>query len=193
MKSVMVVCVALALAGCSGPTTANKAAPSGDSSGSAAAGVGDAPATPAATAASTPSAAPSPVLPDGRSPVYLTGLDATKNTVTFDLIEFLTGEAAKAEWKKQHPDQPDGPDNDYMIINNNTKLRTLPAAAGATCVVLATLGGTDTKTITFAALPAFLEKQNEGITIDAHHLSVLPFWLTVRRGSVVKLEEQFLP
>ncbi|WP_433361002.1 hypothetical protein ACQPZX_27695 [Actinoplanes sp. CA-142083] len=188
MKRILVVCVALGLAlgGCSGSTKAGgTAAPAG--SASATAGAGDAPGTPAT------SAAPSPVLPDGRSPVYLTGLDTAKNTVTFDLIEFLTGDAAKAEWKKEHPDQPDGPDNDYMIINNNKKLRTLPVAADAKCVVLATLGGTDTKTIKFAALPAFLEKHHEGITLDAPHISVLPFWLTVQRGSVIKLEEQFLP
>lgn len=185
MKWAMVVCVALALGGCSEPAARdNAAAPSGST---AAAGAGDAPATTAATAT------PAPVLPDGRSPVYLTGLDKVKNTVTFDLIEFLTGEAAKAEWKKQHPEQPDGPDNDYMIINNNTKLRTLPVGAGAKCVVLATLGGTDTKTITFAALPAFLEKQHDGIELDAPQIAVLPFWLTVQNGSVVKFEEQFLP
>jgi hypothetical protein len=80
-----------------------------------------------------------------------------------------------------------------MIINNNKKLRTLPVAAGAKCVALATLGGTDTKTVTFAALPALLKKQNDGITLDAPQIAVLPFWLTVKNGEVVKLEEQFLP
>lgn len=80
-----------------------------------------------------------PALPDGRSAAYLTGLDTTSNTVTFDLIEFLTGEAARAEWKEEHPENPDGPDNDYMIVNNNKKLRTLPVAADAHCVVLSML------------------------------------------------------
>src|SRR5689334_2300856 len=112
MKWLMAVCVILALGGCSGSTTAKggTAAPIGGNSGTAAAGAGDAPAT---TAATTPSAAASAVLPDGRSPVYLTGLVTGKSTVTFDLIQFLTGDAAKTEWKKQHPEQPDGPDNDY--------------------------------------------------------------------------------
>jgi hypothetical protein len=133
------------------------------------------------------------VLPDGRSAVYLTKLGATGNTVTFDLIEFLTGDAAKAEWKKEHPENPDGPDDDYLIVNNNTKLRTLPVAADAKCVVLATLGGTDTKTIAFDALPAFLAQQNKEIKLTPPHIAALPFWLTVRHGSVTKLEEQFLP
>jgi hypothetical protein len=139
------------------------------------------------------SAPAAPVLADGRSAVYLTGLDTTKRTTTFDLIEFLTGAAAKTEWKKEHPDQPDGPDNDYMIINNNKKLRTLPVDPKAKVVVLATLGGTDTKTVTFAALPAFLKKRNKVITATPPQISVLPFWLTVKHGIVTGFEEQFLP
>src|ERR1044071_6663030 len=108
--------VAVALAGCG-------KSPKSDDKG-ASAGIGAAPRTTSTAAASTPSPSPAPVLPDGRSAVYLTGVNATKNTVSFDLIEFLTGDAAKAEWKKRHPDSPDGPDNDYMIVNNNKKLRT---------------------------------------------------------------------
>ena len=101
-------------------------------------GAGAAPSSSAAATSALPSPSAAPVLPDGRSPVYLTGVNATKNTVSFDLIEFLTGDAAKAEWKKEHPDEPNGPDNDYMIINKNKKLRTLPVAADAKCVVLST-------------------------------------------------------
>src|SRR5262245_65549353 len=57
-----------------------------------------------AEATGEPSPGASPVLADGRSAAYLTGLDTTHNTVTFDLIEFLTGDAAKAQWKKEHPE-----------------------------------------------------------------------------------------
>ncbi|MCU7726956.1 hypothetical protein ODJ79_24785 [Actinoplanes sp. KI2] len=166
--------------------TATSASAPADAGASAEAGAGAAPVK-SATATATP------VLPDGRSAVYLTGLDVAGKTTTFDLIEFLTGAAAKAEWKKEHPDQPDGPDNDYMIVNNNKKLRTLPVDPATKCVVLATLGGTDTKTITFAALPAFLKKRNEGFTITPPQISMLPFWLTVKNGKVTHFEEQFLP
>jgi hypothetical protein len=148
--------------------------------------------TPPATTGG-PSADASPVLADGRSAVYLTGLDTTRNTVTFDLIEFLTGDAAKAEWKKEHPENPDGPEDDYMIVNNYNTLRTLPVAADVQCVVLSTLGGTDTKTISFAAFPAFLKQQSQGMTLTPPDLAVLPFWLTVQHGTVIGFEEQFLP
>jgi len=180
------------MAACGGSKTpSGSAATSAPATAGANAGVGAAPVTSGpATTTSQPAA---PVLADGRSAVYLTGLDTAAKTTTFDLIEFLTGNAAKAEWKKEHPEQPDGPDNDYMIVNNNKKLRTLPVDPKAKCVVLATLGGTDTKTITFAALPAFLKKRNKGFTVAPPQISMLPFWLTVKRGTVTGFEEQFLP
>lgn len=175
----------LALAGC----TESAKNPETPTPPSAAAGMGSGP---SATAA-RPSAAASPVLADGRSAVYLTGLDTTRKTVTFDLIEFLTGDAAEAEWKKQHPDSTEGPDNGYLIVNNNTKLRTLPVAGTAKIRVLGTLGSTDLKSIGFAALPAFLKKQTKGLELTPPHITALPFWLTVRDGQVTEFEEQFLP
>ena len=189
--------LALALggtAGCGGSATTGDAAPgrSASTGTGAISGAAAATTTPAATTGG-PSANASPVLADGRSAVYLTGLDTTRNTVTFDLIEFLTGDAAKAEWKKDHPENPDGPDNDYMIVNKNKMLRTLPVTADVQCVVLSTLGGTDTKTISFAALPAFLKQQNKGMTLTPPAIAVLPFWLTVQHGTVIRFEEQFLP
>ena len=192
--------LALALAAA---VACGRSAPAGDAategsatgpspSGTAATATGGLFSSPAPTAG-RPSPSAAPVLPDGRSPAYLTGLDTTQNTVTFDLVEFLTGDAAKAEWKKEHPEDPDGPDNDYLIVNNNKKLRTLPVAADARCVVLSALGGTDTKTISFAALPAFLDQQNAGMNPTPPHIAVRPFWLTVRRGTVTGFEEQYLP
>jgi hypothetical protein len=185
--------VGLAVSGaaaCSGSSESDKPA----KSSTASTGAGDAPAeTTAATKAAEPTVSASPVLADGRNAVYLTGLNTGAKTVTFDLIEFLTGDAAKAAWKKAHPENPDGPDNDYMIVNNNKKLRTLPVAAEAKCVCLSSLGTTDTKTVGFAALPAYLKEQRKDLTVSPGQIAVLPFWLTVKDGSVVKFEEQFLP
>ena len=153
------------------------------------------PSTAAATTtpARTPSVKPSPALADGRHPVFLTKIDTAGRAVSFDLIEFLTGEAAKKRWKKEHPENPEGPDNDYMIVNENPKVRTLPVAPDAECKVLPTLGSVDPETISFGELPAALKKQNKEASPEAPHISVLPFWLTVKNGSVVELEEQFLP
>ena len=176
----------------SGPAAATSAAAGAGATTSAPAGANAGTgAAPAKSGGATASA--TPVLADGRSAAYLTGLNTSKRTTTFDLIDFLTGDKAKAEWKKEHPEQPDGPDNDYLIVNNNKKLRTLPVDPKAKVLVLATLGSTDHKTITFAALPAFLKQRNKGLTVTPPQINVLPFWLTVKHGTVTGFEEQFLP
>jgi hypothetical protein len=153
-----------------------------------------APAASDAPAASAPaSASPTPVLPDGRSPVYLTTVDAGHRTLTFDLIEFLTGDAAKQAWKKANPgSSEDGPDDDYFIVNDNPKLRTLPVSATVAVSVLQNDGGSpDPTSISWAALPGYLTKVKPD-TSD-HQLSYNPFWLTVQNGQIVKIEEQFIP
>ena len=183
---------ALALAGCgsSAPRKETAERPAATSAVPA-----EAPsAAPAATTAPAATATKNTeILADGRHPVYLTGLDTGASTVTFDLIEFLTGKEAEARWKKQHPNGPDGPDNDYMIVNENSRQRTMPVAAGAKCTVLASLGGVDMTTVAFSGLPAFLKKQSEGMTVEKPNLALLPFWLTVEGGEVTRFEEQFLP
>lgn len=150
--------------------------------------------------AGSPTAAPPPpsasgpepaVLADGRHPVYLTGLDASKRRITFDLIQFLTGETAQKAWIKDHPEEPDGPPNDYLIVNENVKLRTLPVSSAVTVKVLNTDDLTaETTPIPFADFPAHLTKD---LDKTDKYLWVLPFWLTVMQGQVVLIEEQFLP
>jgi hypothetical protein len=149
---------------------------------------------PAGTDTATPSASASPILPDGRSPVYLTKIDVGNRTVTFDLIDFLTGDAAKKAWKKANPgSSEDGPPNDYFIVNDNPKLRTLPVADPVDCKVVdqQNMDGTANKTITFDGATAYF------ISIKPdqsdHRLSWDPFWITVVNGVVTKIEEQFLP
>jgi hypothetical protein len=186
--------VVLALAGAAGCTESPRTGDTATVPGAAAGmGAGPSATTPAAAATAAPSATASPVLADGRSAAYLTGLDTGGKTVTFDLIEFLTGDAAEAEWKKQHPGGPEGPDNGYLIVNNNKKLRTLPVAADAKVQVLATLGSPEQKAIGFAALPASLKEQTKGLPLTPPHITAMPFWLTVKDGTVTRFEEQFLP
>jgi len=151
--------------------------------------------TPASTTAAPPSSGASPassqfldeapvVLEDGRHPVFLTSVDVAGRKITFDLIVFLTGAEAKAEWAKTHPGEGDGPPNDYLIVNNNPKLRTLPVAAGVAVKVvdLEAPGGVGLVTIPFADL-------------NSHFASGfgLPFWITVAKGEITLIEEQFLP
>ena len=133
-----------------------------------------------------------PVLADGRHPVYLTGLDLAKRQVTFDLIQFLTGKAAKEAWVKAHPEEPDGPPNDYMIINDNPRLRTLPIDASVAVTVVDLSDGVKSVPVALADLPAWLAA-HEPVDAGEKRLSYNPWWLTVAQGKVTKIDEQFVP
>lgn len=162
----------------SGPATASAPTPAGTPSGEGALG--------------TPTAAP--ILGDGRHPVYLTNLDLSRRIVTFDLIQFLTGAEAAEIWAMAHPDEPTGPPNDYLIINDNRRLRALPIDDTARVTVVNTTdatGGIASVKITVEDLPAHLARQRPE-TMDGW-LSYTPYWLTVVNGQVTEVEEQFLP
>jgi hypothetical protein len=145
----------------------------------------------APTTSATPIPSASPVFADGRSAVYLTGIDVTHRTLTFDLIEFLTGDAAKKAWQKANPNSgQDGPDNDYFIVNDNPRLRTLPVAATASVNVLKNGGGSpESYAVSLANLPGYLAQAKP----DDRRLSYNPFWLTIRNGQIVRIDEQFVP
>ena len=93
---------------------------------------------PEAAAATTTTSTPAPVvtepaaeatdLEDGRHPAFITALDVDGGTVEVDVIQFLTGEEARAAYEQETGD-PGGPPNDYYIKNENARLRTLPLDA----------------------------------------------------------------
>jgi hypothetical protein len=133
------------------------------------------------------------VLEDGRHPAYLTELDLSAMTVTFDVIQFLTGEEAAAAYAEDMPEDPDpGPPNDYWIRNESTRLRTLPLAPDATVTVvrLGEASGAEGVPWTLDDLPDHLEEQ---ASVPDDRLSWSPFWLTVEDGVVIAVEEQYLP
>jgi hypothetical protein len=142
-------------------------------------------ASPTPTAAS-PSA--TPILEDGEHYAFLTSVKVgSTNTVTFDLIEFLTGDDAnKACVAHKAPECP--PPNDYFIVNDNPKLRTLPASPSVAVKVLASMGSTDLISISFGSIPSHFA----GVATSTQ-LSPLPFKLVVSGGAVVAMEEIFLP
>jgi hypothetical protein len=165
----------------------------------AAAGVGgcggseepSAPGAPTATTAAPATNAASPttsepvVLADGRHPVYLKTVDAARRTITFDLIQFFTGEAAIKAAAEDNKESP--PPNDYYIRNVNPRLRTLPVAADAPItvnVLAAQTTGSSTKdvSVTLEKLAGYFP--NPGTP---------PFWITVAQGQVTRIAQQYLP
>jgi hypothetical protein len=134
-----------------------------------------------------------PVIDDGRHPAYLVALDVGGRSVTVDVIQFLTGDAAIAAYEEDVPEDPDlGPPNDYWIRNVSSQLRTLPIASGATVAVvrLGEPSGAEPVPWTLEGLPAHLARDVE---LPAGRLAWNPYWLTVDDGEVVAIEEQYLP
>jgi hypothetical protein len=141
-------------------------------------------ATPPSTAA-TPTTSEPVVLADGRHPVYLKTVDPDQQTITFDLIQFFTGEAATKAAAEDGEESP--PPNDYYIRNVNSRLRTLPVRSDAPLtvnVLAAQSTGSSTKdvSVTLDELAGYFP--NSGTA---------PFWITVEQGQVTKIAQQFLP
>lgn len=148
------------------------------------------------TSTTAPAATTSPGsdldLDDGKHPVYITAIDVGAHTMTFDVIQFLTGQDAVDAYQAANPGDPEGPPNDYFILNENPKLRTAPVAATPTVMLvrLSEDSDADLDPGTFEELPAYLAASPPG---DGGALSAFPYWLTVTGGTVTAIEEQYLP
>jgi hypothetical protein len=150
-------------------------------------GAGGTAATTAAPAptVSVPTTSEPVVLADGRHPVYLKTVDPDRQTITFDLIQFFTGDAATKAAAEDGKESP--PPNDYYIRNVNPRLRTLPVAADAPItvnVLAAQSTGSATKdvSVTLAKLASYFPNSGKP-----------PFWITVEQGQVTRIAEQYLP
>lgn len=156
------------------------------------------------TAAPAPARAPAPVVPapgpsddgavlleDGRHAAMITGLDVEGRAVEVDVVQFLMGDEATAAYREDHPDDPTGsPDNDYYIVNDNPRLRTLPVVNDVVVTVVSTgTSANDPHTIAFEDLPGYFATY-EGA---GGQIWYNPFWLTVDDDRIVALDEQYTP
>jgi hypothetical protein len=144
------------------------------------------------TAASDGDTTTTPVLEDGRHPTYLVELDVPGREVTFDLIQFLTGDEAITAYREDTPEDPEGdPPNDYFIRNDNPRLRTLPIAGdvAVTVVRLGDASGAGSVPSSFEELRDHLDENPSA----EGRLAWNPYWLTVEGGEVVSIDEQYLP
>jgi hypothetical protein len=191
------VLVAIVVGGCFGRSGTGAEPPAGAGAGPE---TTQAPATttapPAGGTATTagPSGNPAPTtsgdsggdLADGRHPARILAVSDSKKTVRFDVIQFLTGDAANKAAAEDGEESP--PPNDYYIRNTNPKIRTLSIAPSVTVtvnVLAATETGSSTKDtrITLAKLAGFPRDRVDDAV----------FWLTVSHGKVTRIEEQYLP
>jgi hypothetical protein len=63
--------------------------------------------------------------------VYLYGVDTTNETVAFDVVQNLVGDDAARAYHEQHPEDPSGPPNDYLIVNALVRTDEAVVAPGA--------------------------------------------------------------
>jgi len=129
------------------------------------------------------------VLGDGRYPAYLTAIDTRARTLTFDVIQYLTGDDAAKAWHRDHPESREGPPNGYYILNQNTRLRTAPVGSNVPVQVLWLGAGLGSDTITFDQLPGYFAKD----PVNDKYLWYDPFWLTVHAGRIEAIKEQYIP
>jgi hypothetical protein len=139
--------------------------------------------TPEPTTTSSPT--PAPQIEDGRHFVFVKR--AKGGGLTFDLAEFYTGEEAN-QIAGERGDEVPVP-NDVYIVNDNPKLRTVPVAGDAKILVLKWSQCCDVFVgVTYDVFAGYLVAPT-----DDFHGTSSPYWIRVRGGQIVKIEEQYLP
>jgi hypothetical protein len=192
IRSLVVAVAATALAGACARSAGTQASPV--ATGTEATATQTAVSSPTPSSTEGPTAEASPVIEDGRNFAFIKSVDATADppTVTYDLAYFLTGDAATKAAKDHGDETP--PPNDYYIVNDNPRLRTVALASGARLVLLdwkhccdETFEGDLTD---FAKAFDTGEFSTGGRTYKGN---LSAYWLVARHGSIVKIEEQYLP
>ena len=195
----LVLAGALPLAACArdeGPAggTTSSTGTSGPSAGTGATGTAPTGATsPTGPSATSPEPSLAPELGDGVHFGFVEGVDVAGGTIVFDLAYFLTGEEAN-QAAAEHGFETPVP-NDYFIVNDNPKLRTLALSPD---LQLALLNWNHCCDEFFEGdLTTFATAINTGeqVTVgDEVYLGPLSqYWLTVNDGVVIRVEEQYLP
>ena len=138
---------------------------------------------PSETDTSSP-APPVPVIEDGRHFVFVKR--AKGGNLTFDLAEFYSGEEAN-EIAQERGDEVPVP-NDVYIVNDNPKLRTVPAADAKISVLDWSSCCDVIVDLTFDEFAGYVAHPT-----DDFHGTSSPYWIRVKGGEILDVEEQYLP
>jgi hypothetical protein len=135
-----------------------------------------------------PSGSELPILEDGHHFVYVRSATRSgdgRARVRFDLAYFYTGERAAQE----AAERGDEVVNDYYIVNDNPRLRTLPLADD---VEVEYIPMTLCCELQPGNIDAWLEAVLETNQTDYDGKNV-PWWFTVEGGEITRIEQQYLP
>jgi hypothetical protein len=146
----------------------------------------------AQTPATTDSSQTQAALPDGRSFGYIKTMSASNRTLSFDLAQFLEGDAADRAAAEDGAIAPgEQVENDYYIRNQNPRLRTLTYTPDVRIRVVG-----DPPDLVDGELSAFVDsfsQDNVEFGPGRYRGSHTQYWLTVQGGVVTKIEELYLP
>jgi hypothetical protein len=131
-----------------------------------------------------------PALEDGRHFGYVRVVGATQQPprLVFDLAEWFTDQEAVEAALEDGVPRPDAGINGYYIRNENPRWRILQVDPDATAMLT-------TYPIADPANPreVTLDRFGQLFGSTGGYLPLSPYWLTVRDGVVVAIEERFIP
>jgi hypothetical protein len=189
--SLPVIAAAILFAACGGSNEAASAGPVPSVPEGTTAASSSSPTTTLATSETIPST-PQPELEDGRHFGYIKSVDfaPSRAMLTFDLAYLLTGEEANREAAKRG--YPTPVDNDYFIVNDNPKLRTLPLADDVELRLLDWKRCCDT--LFSGDLRRFAASfERTKYPAGNYKGKFSAYELTVEDGLVVEIDEHYLP
>jgi hypothetical protein len=133
-----------------------------------------------------------PALPDGRhfGRLIAVGVDQAPPRVIVDIEQWFTDAAADqaAAEDGMLPPGQSHVENGYYIRNDNPRWRLVEVVPTSTvAIVTSPYGQIDDPLI------VGFERFTHMFARDAHDIAAFPFWITVRDGRVVAMEEQFIP
>ena len=128
---------------------------------------------------------------NGRHAALITSVDHNNRAITVDVVQFLTGDAAKKAYSEDlHTNEP--PDDDYYVRNQSKQLRTFPVPTDAS-IRVNVLGGYDPSEpekghqVDWDTFTGYFSGETEGTAKAA------PFWITLVDGKAVDVFEQYVP
>jgi len=145
------------------------------------------------TGADEPSTSAGSALEDGRHFGYVRSVDVDGGAIEFDLAYFLSGEEANQAYQEATGDTGPVP-NDHFVVNDNPLLRTLPLAPNVHLLLLNWNNCCDTFFDGELALFAEAIREQADVTDgDLIYRGQSQWWITVEKGVVTEIEEQYSP
>lgn len=145
------------------------------------------------TTAGGSDAASADAVPDGTSFGYVTAINIGGSTVTIDIAELLTGDAAVTAAIEDGALEPGETsiDNDYYVRNKNPKLRTVTVGPTAPVNVLSSPGSPDLESGSLQKLAEALTAVPAGDPAEGGPR--LPVQIVARGGVISRIDEVFFP